>query len=229
MKISLLYTTARPHLINEVINRWQDSAKNPSTLEWVLVTDDPYTHAPRTNVKFIVNTGRRDCVTGWNLAAANANGDVFVQVSDDLFPPPNWDEKITREVSRLTEKRPDVVLNLLDDRKNTTAVFHPVLTRASYEKLGYLYPPEFESMYCDNWFHAYHSKYSLYAVSQEQFWVHVHRTTHNVIRDSVMLKHESEERYQRGKQVLEKYIKIHQLYATPPSLNPYSGMRFPWV
>lgn len=215
MKISLLYTTARPHLIHDVIKRWRDAASNSSPFEWVISTDAPVAHAPVSNVEFIVNTGRKDCVTGWNLAAARARGDVFVQVSDDLFPPSGWNDKILRKMARLSLERPDVVLNLLDERKCTSAVYHPVLTRAAYEKLGYLYPPEFESMYCDNWFCEYHKKYSLYALSKEKFWTHIHRTTHHITSDSVTLKHVSRERYQRGKQVLEQYIKTHRLFPAP--------------
>jgi hypothetical protein len=222
VKISLLYTTARPNLITEVIKRWHDSAENSGNFEWIIVTDDPVVLTPSGDLRFIVNTGKRDCVTGWNLAAANAQGDIFVQVSDDLFPPSGWDRSIIREISRLKQKRPDVVLNLLDDQKITHAVFHPVLTRSCYEKLGYLYPPDFESMYCDNWFCAYHRKYSLYAVSKDKFWTHVNRTTHKIMLDSVMLRHESAERYLRGRQTLEKYIKSHHLDAMPKSIGASS-------
>lgn len=215
MKLSLLFTTARPHLIQEVIDRWRDTARDTNSYEVIVVTDDPFVHTPQANTKFIVNDGRKDCVTGWNLAATKASGDVFVQVSDDLFPPANWDSFIESKMLELVQKHPDVVLNLLDDRRCTNVVFHPVLTRSAYEQLGYLYPPDFESMYCDVWFAAFHSKYSLYAVYNNIFWTHVHRTTHKVTTDDVMLKHESPERYQRGKQILAKYIKMHGLADTP--------------
>ena len=211
MKLSLLFTTARPHLIQEVIARWRDAAGDTNRYEMIVVTDDPLVHSPQVNVKFIVNDGRKDCVTGWNLAAANASGDVFIQVSDDLFPPCNWDGFIESKMLELVKIRPAVVLNLLDDRRCTGAVFHPVLTRSAYEQLGCLYPPDFESMFCDVWFAAFHSKYSLYAVYNNIFWTHVHRTTHKVTTDDVMRKHESAERYQRGRQVLAKYIQLHGL------------------
>lgn len=211
MDISLLYTTARTHLISEVLERWLGSAADPGRLEIVVVTDDPTGRESHGNIRYLVNTGRRDCVTGWNLAAANAVGDVLVQVSDDLFPPPAWDSEIIEIISNLTKEQPDVVLNLLDDRNCEEVIYHPVLTRAAYEKLGYLYPPEFESMFCDNWFFAYHSKYSLCVVSEERFWTHVHRTTHSVKVDRVMMIHESEDRYRRGRQTLEKYLDLHAL------------------
>lgn len=213
MKLSLLYTTARHHLIPGVIQRWRDSAGDFSRVEMLVVTDSRYQPAEAypENVRFLVNDGRRDCVTGWNLAAAQSTGEVLVQVSDDLFPPKNWDVSIDEAMRRFMSDRPDVVLNLLDERMQYGFAFHPVLSRAAYDKLGYLYPPEFESMYCDNWFAAYHRKYSRFEVSRDRFWSHAHRTTHAVEVDDVMLRHESPERYARGRAVLEKYLREHGL------------------
>lgn len=210
--ISLLYTTARVHLIDEVIERWL--TQTTSTIDMVIVTDEPCARTTASSaVRFITNTGRRDCVTGWNLAAQMARGDIFVQVSDDLYPPPHWDHTIQEHIHALTEAtgRQDVVLNLLDERQSHSAVFHPVMTRAAYETLKFLYPPDFESMYCDNWFCLFHQKYSGYAVSSFVFWHHRHRVTHDVAIDDVMLRHESTERYQKGLATLNKYMVEHQL------------------
>jgi hypothetical protein len=66
-------------------------------------------------------------------------------------------------------------------------------------------------MFCDDWFTAYHKKYSQFGVSRERFWSHMHRTTHKVSVDDVMRRHESPERYARGRAVFEKYIVEHAL------------------
>jgi hypothetical protein len=208
--ISLLYTTARPHLIPQVVQRWLGD--HPAEVEMVLVTDDPLDcEIDHPDVRAIVNRGRRDCVTGWNLAARHAAGEILVQVSDDLFPPPAWAQSIREVIGRLTPRRNDIALNLLDERKMTNSVYHPVLTRAAYERLYYIYPPEFESMFADNWFYLYHSRYSLYVVSNDVFWSHHHRTTHDVPIDEVTLNHENLERYSHGMETLYKYIREHRL------------------
>lgn len=210
--ISLLYTTARPHLIEEVIGRWLGGAF--ANIEMIVVTDELYNPPCKIyNCKYVVNEGRRDCVTGWNLAAENSIGSILVQVSDDLYPPPNWDSKIRSLLKNIADVsgRDDLVLNLLDERRQQDAVFHPVLTRAAYEKNSYLYPRDFQSMYCDNWFFLFHKKYSVYAVSQDVFWSHRHRTTHQVEIDWVTQIHEGAERYQSGLQILNKYIVEHNL------------------
>jgi len=208
--ISLLYTTARTHLIDEVVNRWLPSKKN--SVEMIIVTDDPIDCTDiRPDVHYAVNTGKRDCVTGWNLAAKQSTGHILVQVSDDLFPPDGWENAIPTMINQMLDVRKDIVLNLLDNRQIKNAVYHPVLTRESYDKLKYIYPPDFESMYCDNWFFLYHRKYSYYAVSNGVFWEHKHRTTHSVEIDHVMRAHESSERYLNGRETLQKYIGLHNL------------------
>ena len=180
----------------------------------VVVTDDPYEpEISHPMVRYLKNDGRKDCVTGWNLAARNATGDIFIQVSDDLFPPAKWDLFIRSEVSKWKAKqnRADIVLNLLDERQQRKVIFHPVLTRASYEKTGYLYPPDFQSMHCDSWFFLYHRKYSFLVASSMVFWHHRHRSTHPVEVDDVMRIHESPTRYTSGLETLKKYIAEHRL------------------
>ena len=207
--ISLLYTTARPHLIPEVIGRWFE--RDPNEIEMIVVTDDPYPATVFPGVKFLVNSGKRDCVTGWNLAAQHSRGDIIVQVSDDLYPPTEWAELIRGFIKEASKIRKDIVLNLMDERQVRDAVYHPVLTREAYEKLSYLYPPDFESMFCDNWFSAYHVKYSHFSISNGIFWCHRHRTVYKVEVDDVMRVHESPERYEKGKATFLKYVKKHRL------------------
>jgi hypothetical protein len=210
LSISLLYTTARPHLIDQVISRWLTPGMEG--VEMIVVTDDPFNSSVvRPDLHFVVNSGRRDCVTGWNLAAQHAKGDILVQVSDDLFPPNGWNTYILDIVTSMSHTRKDIVLNLLDERQQKNAIYHPVLTRAAYEKLHCMYPSDFESMCCDHWFYAFHKKHSYCAFSNEVFWHHRHRTTHQVEVDDVMRVHESPERYARGRQTFQKYIKEHEL------------------
>lgn len=212
IKFSLLYTTARVELIPSVIKRWCES-KRESDLEMLVVTDEKYTPLDKyAAVTFLVNDGLKNCVAGWNFAAKYATGEVFIQVSDDLFPPEYWDLNIAKIISMNSEDREDLVLNLLDERMCKSAVYHPVMTKFCYDKLGHLYPADFESMFCDDWYFMYHSKYSKLIQSNEKFWVHKHRTTHeSVIIDKVTLEHESPERYISGRKTLDKYIKIHEL------------------
>jgi len=208
--ISLLYTSARPNQIADTIQRWFQEGSDG--IEMVLVTDEPVNlPISHPHLRHYINHGRRDCVTGWNLAAAHSVGDILIQVSDDLYPPQGWAQFIRNMIDQLSQTRPDVVLNLHDERQADFAVFHPVLTRQAYQKLNVLYPPDFESMFCDNWFCGYHRAYSHYAATNFVFWHHRHRTTHAVEIDDVTRRHESDERFVRGRETLMKYIKEHDI------------------
>jgi hypothetical protein len=200
-EISLLYTTARPHLIEDVVDRWRTTANSTDSFEFVVVTDVPV-EFKSDHARLLVNDGPRNCVTGWNLAAAKASNDILIQVSDDLYPPKDWDKRIVAAVSRLAGENPNVVINALDERKCQLGVFHPILTRGAYLRAGYLYPPDFESMFCDNWFSLYHAMHSHMVVSRDVFWSHRHRTTHNVQIDDVTRRHEAKERYEKGRETL---------------------------
>ena len=207
MKISLLFTTARQNLIERVRERWLKNLTKLDDVEMIIVTDTGYRDngRHRSRCKYYTNTGRRDCVTGWNLAAKHATGDVFIQVSDDLYPPHDWCPKIRQIVQ--TINAPLLVLNLLDDRLCKTCIFHPIITRDVYDRLGYFYPPDFQSMFCDNWLFLYASKYCSLVHSEKFFWEHKHRTTHKTLTiDKVTLEHESKNRYEAGRRTLERLI-----------------------
>lgn len=211
-KFSLLYTTARPALIPSVIARWLASLHN-SELEIIVVTDCEYEdYKVYKSIKFYVNNGNKDCVTGWNMCAKFASGDIFIQISDDLFPPDNWDYFIIQTILLNGGVNQKLVLNLLDERKCRDAVYHPVLTKNCYMTTGYLYPHDFQSMFCDNWFFLFHSKYSKLIESDDVFWIHKHRTTHADVRvDEVTINHESQSRYETGKEILIKYVALQNL------------------
>ncbi len=198
MKISLLYTSARPHLILDVLEIWKERTNNWENVEVILVTDNSF-DGHFQNMTSYVNSGRQDCVTGWNLAASKGSGDMFVQVSDDLTPPKNWDSKLVsigRDLQYFSFQLPD-------ERGFPECVFHPVISRTVYEHFGYLYPPDFKSMFCDNWlFIAHRHAGFLRRVTIERFWSHRHRTTHDIEIDEVLMRHESVERYAEGREIL---------------------------
>jgi len=181
-----------------VLKIWQERALGWEDIEVVLVTDDPFS-GEFPNMTSYVNTGRRDCVTGWNMAAEKATGDMFVQVSDDLLPPQNWD-KILISIAGDAQY---FSLQLPDERGLPDCVFHPVISRSVYEHFGYLYPPAFKSMFCDNWlFYAHRQAGFLRRIKAARFCNHTHRTTHNIEPDEVLLRHESLERYTEGRQII---------------------------
>ena len=62
-------------------------------------------------------------------------------------------------------------------------------------------------MYCDYWlFYALAQAGFLKRIEVEPFWNHHHRSTHEVVQDEVMRRHESRERYADGREILVREL-----------------------
>lgn len=149
-KISLLHATrGRPQKAWLCRKEWLRRAKNPDAIEHIFAIDhDDEASLPLclANHTIVLSGG---CVGAWNAAAKKSRGEVLVQVSDDFEPPMGWDELILAELGDLSESK---VLAVSDGNRKDDLLCMSILTRKRYEEQGYLYHPEFFSMYSDTWF-----------------------------------------------------------------------------
>jgi len=149
-KISLLHATrGRPQKAWMCRKEWLRRAKNPDAIEHIFAIDhDDEASLPLclANHTIVLSGG---CVGAWNAAAKKSRGDVLVQVSDDFEPPMGWDELILAELGDLSESK---VLAVSDGNRKDDLLCMSILTRKRYKEQGYLYHPEFFSMYSDTWF-----------------------------------------------------------------------------
>jgi hypothetical protein len=162
MKFSILHTSARPDKWKAVYDAWAFASDRPDEFEYVLVCDRRwgFTELPESmhGFKAVWNTGRKCYVDGVNIAAAYATGDVFIVNADDQFPCERWDTQlaaaIRNGVGDWTE--PDRDAFVVEVSTSTPAehargiLVMPILSRARYEKYGYVLYPAYESMYSDN-------------------------------------------------------------------------------
>ncbi len=131
---------------------------------------------PASN-QWVWNTGRRCYVDSVNVGAAAATGRILIVVADDQHPAPGWDRHLLVALARQQWRRqyeldsaaPDAPM-LLDaagalaearefvievstgtPEEHERGIFvMPIVSRARYVRLGYLFWPEYESMYADN-------------------------------------------------------------------------------
>jgi hypothetical protein len=128
----------------------------------------------RSQDTLVWNTGRQCYVDGVNAAAAVATGQILIVNADDQFPCGGWDVALLRLIdTRLGIERSVVetvvpaVSQILDKpgiegefviwvstgtplECERRIIVLPILSRARYERYGYVFYPEFESMYADN-------------------------------------------------------------------------------
>lgn len=149
--ISLLHATrGRPQKAVEARDKWLNTADNPNVIEHIFGLDDDDTECLQ-----VINTDRvivprgKGCVAAWNACASKCSGDILVQLSDDWEPVQGWDTLIINEFADTTDER---VLAISDGHRNDNLLCMAILNRARYEKQGFLFHPEFISVFSDDYF-----------------------------------------------------------------------------
>jgi hypothetical protein len=173
---SLVHCTARltlgkPFYWVDAMAVWRERCDNPSRVEYLLGVDAKDARAlygvlgQWGSFKLAVNAGRPCAVNAWNTAAAASTGDIIITVADDYFPPEHWDTQIAEALNAVVTSwaewkyapRPieyhlktwEFVLDV-DNQDNS----HPLLpftfiSRAYYNRLGYLFWPEYYGIGAD--------------------------------------------------------------------------------
>jgi hypothetical protein len=158
---SILHTSARPDAWRAVYDAWIANADIAEDVEYILVVDPRWGFGPiegtaeynwrmRLQDKRVLNTGRMCYVDGVNIAAKHATGQVLIVVADDQFPCERWDVGLR---AKLPNAGLDFVARVntgtpAEKERNITVM--PIVSRARYDRLGYLLYPEYESMSSDN-------------------------------------------------------------------------------
>jgi hypothetical protein len=133
------------------IDEWLAAASGVHAREYLLSIDaddprrDDYATLARDRGVTLVVHANRSIVDAVNHAARQSTGDVLIVVSDDFGCPPRWDESIAAAIGR----RHNVAL-LVHDGIDGRIMTLPIVDRAFYESCGYVYFPDYLSMYCDD-------------------------------------------------------------------------------
>jgi glycosyltransferase involved in cell wall biosynthesis len=150
-KISLLHATrGRSTKAKLCREKWLNSAKNPQDIEHIFGIDDDDTDS-LTNInsqRVIVERGK-GCVAAWNACAKVCKGEILIQLSDDWEPTQHWDETILKEFEGVED---ECVLAISDGHRTDTLLCMAILNRKRYDKQGYLFHPDFFSVFSDDYF-----------------------------------------------------------------------------
>ena len=149
-KISLLHATrGRPAMAYKARATWLDRAHNPDAIEHIFALDeDDETIGPFVTCRHAMNY-LRGPVAAWNEAAWFSKGEILIQLSDDWEPPMHWDKLI---IDAIGDASKPAVLAVSDGHRTDNLLCMAILTRARYKQQGYLFHPEFFSVFSDNHF-----------------------------------------------------------------------------
>jgi len=151
-KISLLHATrGRFQQAAGARRKWMEKAANQDAIEHIfaLDADDAESLQYLTLWRNVVVAPGGGPVRAWNAAAQACNGHILIQLSDDWEPPMGWDQII---LNRIGDTSKSAVLRVSDGHRTDDLLCMAILTRARYIEQGYLFHPDFFSMYSDDWF-----------------------------------------------------------------------------
>lgn len=202
-KISLIHATrGRVKQAVEARTKWFAKAKNPDAIEHIFGLDADDEHAMFLTVHNHVWTdGKGGPVAAWNAAARKSSGEILIQLSDDWEPPLHWDQIILSEIQDTSKP---VVLAVSDGHRKDDLLCMAIMTRARYNQQGFIFHPEFFSMYSDNWFSEQAFKDGVVIDARDRItFEHLHPAFGKAEVDSTYQRTNCQEAYERGFAVLE--------------------------
>jgi glycosyltransferase involved in cell wall biosynthesis len=203
-KISLLHATrGRPAKAWRCRMDWLRAASSPDAIEHIfgVDSDDPASFM-LTATRHVVSWPDAGPVGAWNAAAKASSGQVLVQLSDDWEPIPGWDLAILEAIGDTSKT---AVLAVSDGHRKDDLLCMAILTRARYEAQGYLFHPEFFSMFSDNWFsrEAFADCVVIDARDRITF-EHRHPAFGKAEMDDTYARSNASEHYEKGAAIFEK-------------------------
>lgn len=136
------------------------------------------------------NTSRRCYVDGVNTAAQASTGRILIVNADDQYPCEGWDRELRGMLASRTQGEQSTLEGFLHfgerrewviEVSTGTPTEHergilvmPILSRARYERLGYVFYPEYESMFADNEFCEHARQDEIIIDARHLFFPHRH-------------------------------------------------------
>lgn len=162
---TIIHPTARPDKWREIYAAWLSHSSDSGSFEYILVCDRRWgfdalpdfrdvawascAELSRNTFRAIWNTGRRCYVDAVNLGAQYATGDVLIVIADDQYPAQDWDFRLAEALADSGKEVIEVSTGTPAEHERGILVM-PILTRARFERLGYVLFPQYESMFADN-------------------------------------------------------------------------------
>lgn len=204
---SLLYTTARPSLAEGVLSSWEARSglsheEFVDQVETIITMDAGFeggldaVHAVMPWVKTYVNEGAKNCVAGWNLAAAKSTGQVLMTISDDHVPPVGWFQSLLDLKPAGWMDREAVVG--FSDGLSPDLLTLSFLTRKRYERFGYVFYISYESLFCDTEYTAVAVADGVVIDARHLLFEHRHYSASKRPKDRVDESHAGSARWARG-------------------------------
>jgi glycosyltransferase involved in cell wall biosynthesis len=205
--ISLLHATrGRAMQAIRCRSEWLRTADHPERIDHVFAVDldDEYAEVFTRFPTVFVSKENSGPVLAWNAAAGLCKGEVMVQLSDDWKPFKGWDTAILEAMADTSKPS---VLAVSDGHRKDDLLCMAILTRARYKQQGYLFHPEFFSMFSDNWFSHCAFRDGVVIDARDRITLeHVHPAFGKAEMDETYARSNAPEHYKQGEETYKRLI-----------------------
>lgn len=153
MLISIIHPSlGRPVQARKCYDHWKQTCSGEHEIEWIVSlnrTDEELENYQQCFIGadvVLLKTNSTNMVQATNQAAKVCAGDILILVSDDMWSPEMWDSRILHKYEMIDGAGILQVYDGITAQKLTI----PIMNRLAYLKLGYMYHPEYISMFADD-------------------------------------------------------------------------------
>jgi hypothetical protein len=201
----------RPAKAYSTFLNWIDKASMEDSYQYILSldVDDPDLNTYRkqfkgSGVEITVNPNR-SMVDASNRAGQLANGEVLILVSDDFDCPADWNELLRDKFAAINGP---ALLHINDAINNdgtlqTNVVTLTIMNRELYDHLGYMYHPDYFSMFVDNDLTETAKTLGAYYPAFDLTFAHNHWLNGKAPMDKTYKRENSQTAWTNGKKLFE--------------------------
>jgi len=191
--------------VANAINRF--NFDNGDSLEYIISIDDDdkfqkeyFEFCNQNNLILTVNNNR-SMVDATNIAAKLSTGDLIILLSDDFELCDNWNVLLK---NKIIDQNSLYAIHVNDGISKGDILSIPIISKMLYQKLGYVYHPEFFSLFADNALFDTCKILNCLIDANDILFQHHHYINNKAVYDETYQKENSKYAYESGKLLYQK-------------------------
>lgn len=205
----------RPEKFKKVLSKYIDNLSGNHDVRFVITMDEDDQKMNTEDIRSFLESENADIVYHYGnskskIEACNADldeetADVLMLVSDDMIPQiKDYDEIIFDAFSQAFPDF-DGAIKFHDGLRQDALMTLPIIGWKIYEKLGYIYHPDYTSVYCDN--EQTQALISVGKLAVSPICIAKHEWTHQPF-DDLHERNENKEMYLKDSKVFNRRLKL---------------------
>lgn len=211
MLISLIHPSlGRPVQARKCYDHWMNTASGDHEYEWIVSlskkdeTIEQYYQTFTESNAVIIQSRSNNMVEASNEGAKVCAGQLIILVSDDMFSPEMWDQRILHKFEMIDGPG----LLQVDDGITSKKMTIPIMNREAYAKLGYVYHPAYMSMFADDDLRATALTHKMYYNGTDILIEHRHFSIGKAKYDKTYQSENSRTAWRKGEKIFFERAKL---------------------